>query len=178
MELMETIKERRSIRRFKPEPLPPEALEQILTAVRWAPSWANTQVWEVIAVTQEGTKESLRETLSKNPSHHAMVEAPVVLVICAKLGSSGYYNGEVTTVKGDWYLFDLGLAAQNLCLAAYDLGLGTVIVGLFDHSRVERLLEVKEGYTVVAMIPVGYPAKEPKAPKRREFQEFLHRERF
>ena len=111
MELMETIKGRRSIRRFKPGPLLPGALERILEAVRWAPSWANTQVWEVIAVTQEGIKEALRETLSKNPSHHAMIEASVVLVICAKLGSSGYYNGEVTTVKGDWYMFDLGIAA-------------------------------------------------------------------
>ncbi len=178
MELMDAIRGRRSIRRFKKDPLPEGALETILEAVKWSPSWANTQVWEVIVVTKEETKEALRDTLGKNPAYHAMVEAPVVIVMCAKEGESGFYKGKVTTVKGDWYMFDIGIATQNLCLAAYDLGLGTVIVGLFDHKKVEEMLGVKEGYTVVAMIPVGYPAKEAKAPKRREVTEFLHWEKF
>lgn len=178
MELMDAIKGRRSIRRFRPDPLPPGALEQILEAVRWAPSWANTQVWEIIAVSEEGIKKALQEALSKNPAHHAMLEAPVVLVMCGRLDSSGYYKGEVTTVKGDWYMFDLGIATQTLCLAAYELGLGTVIVGLFDHGKVEKLLGVEEGYAVAAIIPVGYPAKGVSAPKRRETEDFLHRNRF
>ena len=85
MELMETIRGRRTVRRYKPDPLPSGALDQILEAVRWAPSWANTQVWEVIAVVEEKAKTALRETLDKNPAHHALVEAPVVLVMCGKL---------------------------------------------------------------------------------------------
>ena len=176
---MELIMGRRSIRRFEPRDVPEEVLEQVLRGVQWAPSWANTQCWEIIAVRTPSMKESLQGTLAKgNPASKAMVEAPVVLVICGKLQSSGYYKGQVTTKFGDWFMFDLGLATQNLCLMAHCLGLGTVIVGLFDHDKVKSLLGVPDGYEVVAMVPLGYPSAPSSAPKRREIAEFLHRERF
>ena len=89
----------------------------------------------MIVVRGIDTKEQLRETLIKNPTSKAMVQAPIVLVLCGKLKSSGYYKGQVTTKFGDWFMFDLGIAAQSLCLTAYDPGLGTVIVGLFDHNK-------------------------------------------
>jgi nitroreductase len=107
-----------------------------------------------------------------------MVEAPVVFALCGKLNTSGYYKGEVTTKFGDWFMFDLGIAAQSLCLVAHDLGLGTVIVGLLDHEKTRHVLGVPQGYEVVALIPVGYPAKESPAPRRREIGEFTHRDRF
>ena len=107
-----------------------------------------------------------------------MVEAPAILVLCGKQGSSGFYKGQVTTKFGDWFMFDLGLATQSLCLAAWNLGLGTVVVGLFDHNRAAAVLGVPEGYELVAMLPLGYPAKQPAAPKRREISEFTHQERF
>jgi len=179
MEILELIMGRRSIRRFEPRDVPEEVLEQVLRGVQWAPSWANTQCWEIIAVRTPSMKESLQGTLAKgNPASKAMVEAPVVLVICGKLQSSGYYKGQVTTKFGDWFMFDLGLATQNLCLMAHCLGLGTVIVGLFDHDKVKSLLGVPDGYEVVAMVPLGYPSAPSSAPKRREIAEFLHRERF
>lgn len=179
MDILELMKARRSVRRFEPRDVEEEVLEKILQAVQWAPSWANTQCWEIIAVKDRSLKESLQETLAKgNPASKAMVEAPVVLVICGKLQSSGYYKGQVTTKFGDWFMFDLGLATQNLCLMAHAMGLGTVIVGLFDHEKVRSLLGVPEGYEVVAMVPLGYPSVPSSAPKRREIAEFLHRERF
>lgn len=179
MDLLELMVERRSIRRFDGREVPRETLEVVLKAVQWAPSWANTQCWEIVAVRDPGTKASLQETLGKgNPASKAMVEAPVVLVLCAKLQSSGYYKGQVTTKFGDWFMFDLGLATQNLCLMAHALGLGTVIVGLFDHDKVRSILGVPEGYEVVAMVPLGYPSERSSAPKRREISEFLHMERF
>jgi nitroreductase len=107
-----------------------------------------------------------------------MVQAPVVLVLCGKLKSSGYYKGQITTKFGDWFMFDLGIASQNICLTAYNLGLGTVIVGLFDHNKAKEILGVSDDYEVVTMMPVGYPAKEPEAPKRREINEFVHFNRF
>ena len=64
-------------------------------------------------------------------------------------------------------MFDLGIACQSLCLAAHDKGLGTVMVGLFDHDEAGKVIDLPEGYEVVAMIPTGYPAQEVKAPKRR-----------
>jgi nitroreductase len=177
-DLMDIIKGRRSMRKYQDKEIPEESLNQILESVRWAPSWANTQCWEVIIVKDPGIKEQLQATLIRNPSTKAMVQAPVVLVLCGKLKSSGYYKEQVETKLGDWFMFDLGIASQNICLTAYNLGLGTVIVGLFDHNRVKEILGVPDGYEVVTMIPLGYPAKEPEAPKRREINEFTHLERF
>jgi len=177
--LMELIKGRRSIRKYEPEGLSDAQIEQLLDAVRWSPSWANTQCWEIVTVTDQAMKEQLKENLSKgNPAGKGFAQAPLIVVLCAKLESSGYYKNEATTKYGDWFMFDLGIAAQSLCLTAYEQGLGTVIVGLFDHDRVKDLLGVPGGYEVVAMIPVGVPAQESKAPKRREINEFTHEERF
>ncbi len=178
MEVMEAIKSRRSIRRFTDQPLTQDQIDTLLDAVRWAPSWANTQVWEVILVTEAEVKQRLSELLGKNPAIKAVANAPLVVVMAAKLKSSGYYGGRPTTDKDDWFMFDVALATQNLCLAAHDMGLGTVIVGLFDAKKAEEMLDVPEGYAVVAMIPVGHPDKDPKAPPRRETSEFTHRERW
>ncbi|MBW1734334.1 MAG: nitroreductase family protein [Deltaproteobacteria bacterium] len=177
-DLMSIIKERRSIRKYQDRDVPEETLKQILEAVQWSPSWANTQCWEVIVVKDPAVKEELQGTLIKNPATKAMVQAPVVLVLCGKLKSSGYYNGKVTTKFGDWFMFDLGIANQSLCLAAWDQGLGTVIVGLFDHDKARKILGVPEGYEVVSMIPMGYPAKDPQPPKRREINDFTHYDKF
>lgn len=179
MELMEAIKSRRSVRNFENKDVSDEQVKQLLEAVQWAQSWANTQCWEIIVVRNAETKAKLQETLPKtNPATKAMVEAPVVFVICGKLQAAGYYKGQVTTKFGDWFMFDLGIASQNLCLRAHDLGLGSVIVGLFDHDKAKQVLGVPEGYELVAMIPVGYPAKVPSAPKRKEIAEFTHYEKF
>ena len=178
-ELMQVLKGRRSIRNYQAQAVPEEVLNLILEAVQWSPSWANTQCWEVVAVRDPETKRRLQETLSQgNPATRAMVEAPAVLVLCGKKGISGFYKGQVTTKFGDWFMFDLGLATQSLCLAAWNLGLGTVVVGLFDHNRAAAVLGVPQGYELVAMLPLGYPAKQPAAPKRREISEFTHFDKF
>jgi nitroreductase len=176
---MEVIKGRRSIRNFQDRAVPEAVFQEILEAVRWSPSWANTQCWEVIVVKNPETKQQLQGTLAPgNPATRAMVEAPVILVLAGKLNSSGFYKGQVTTKHGDWFMFDLGIATQSICLTAHHLGLGTVVVGLFDHNGAKAVLGVPEGVEVAAMLPLGYPAKQPAAPKRREVAEFTHQERF
>jgi nitroreductase len=177
-DLMDIIKGRRSIRKYEDREVPEELLNQILESVKWSPSWSNTQCWEVIWVKDPAIKEQLQATLIKNPATKAMVQAPIVLVLCGKLKSSGYYSDKVATKLGDWFMFDLGIATQSICLTAYSLGLGTVIVGLFDHDKAKKILGVPDGYELVNMIPLGYPAKDPEAPKRREISEFTHSEKF
>lgn len=178
-ELFEDIMQRRSIRRYEPKAVPEDQIEKILEAVRWAPSWANTQCWEVVVVKDEAVKESLRETLPKtNPASKAIAQASVVFALCGRLKTSGYYKDQATTKFGDWFMFDLGIATQNICLAAKDLGLGTVIVGLFDHDKAAEALKLPEGYEAVSLIPVGYPAKDSPVPKRREISEFTHHDHF
>ena len=178
-ELMEAIKNRRSIRVYEEKEIPEDVFNQVLEAVRWSPSWANTQCWEIVAVKDPAVKQKLQETLVKtNPARKAIVEAPVVLALAGKLKSSGYYKGESSTSLGDWYMFDLGLAAQTLCLAAQDLGLGTVMVGLYDVDKAAEVIGVPADHQLVTLIPMGYVAKDSKAPKRREVSEFTHENRF
>ncbi len=179
-ELLEIIKGRRSIRKYEDRPVPDELLSTILEAIKWAPSWTNCQCWEIIVVKNRVAKEKLQATLPEkgNPAKKAMVEAPVVLAVCAKTKTSGYYKGLETTKFGDWFMYDLGIATQNLCLAAHALGLGTVIVGLFDHEGAKQVLNVPKAYELVTMIPLGYPAKTGKAPKRRDIKDFTHHDMF
>jgi nitroreductase len=177
---MEVVKGRRSIRNYEDTPIPDEKLTAVLEAVQWAPSWANTQCWEIIVVKDAGLKTQLQGTLPAKgqPAAKAIVEAPVLLAVCAKLKSSGYYKEQVTTKFGDWFMFDLGIASQNICLTAHALGLGTVMVGLFDQEKAGRILQVPEGYETVLLIPLGYPAKPAAAPKRRDISEFTHHDTF
>jgi nitroreductase len=178
-DLMEIIQGRRSVRNYQDREVPEEVLNKILEALRWSPSWANTQCWEVIVVKDLPTKQKLQATLSPtNPAGKAMVEAPVVLALCGQLQRSGFYKGQATTKFGDWFLFDLGIGCQSICLTAHALGLGTVVVGLFDHNKAKEALGLPEGYELVAMLPLGYPDKIPAAPKRREIGEFVHQGRF
>jgi len=175
MDLLHLIKERRSIRRFKPDPVPQESLDAILEAVRWTPSWTNSQCWEVILVKDASVKRQLETLLFKpNRASKGVLEAPVTLALCGKLASSGYYKGEIITRWGDWILFDCGLATQSLCLMSHSLGLGTVIIGAFEHRSVEKLLGVPEGYSIVCLIPLGYPAVTPSPPQRKQIKEFTH----
>jgi len=179
MDLMDAIKGRRSVRKYKPDPVPEEVLRTIMEVVRWSPSWANTQCWEVVVVKNQQVKSELAGTLVKtNPALSSMTDAPVVLVLCGKKGISGFKKGEAATVKGDWLMFDTGIAMQTLCLTAHSLGLGTVVVGLFDHKKAEEILGVPPDREVVAMTPLGYPAAEGVTPKRKEISEFVFQERY
>jgi nitroreductase len=176
---LDTIKGRRSIRRFTSQLVDQETLTTILDAARWAPSWANTQCWEIIVVQDGEIRAALSKLLSpKNPATLAVANAPITLALCAQQHKSGFYKGEQSTVLGDWMLYDLGLLNQTICLTAQYLGLGTVIVGLFDHLQTKALLQVPEGYEVVSLIPLGYPDQAPSPPKRRELKEFVHYDRF
>jgi len=179
MSLMEIIKNRRSIRQFEDKEISEDMMNTLFEAVQWAPSWANTQCWELIIVKDLSRKTRLQECIApKNPATKAIVYAPVVIAFCGKTNQAGYYKGAVATHLGDWLMFDLGLATQNLCLTAHELGLATVIVGLFDHQRAEKILQVPDNYSLVTLVPIGFPAKSPSPPKRKTIDDIVHYETF
>lgn len=179
METIDCIKSRRSIRRFTEQMVSDELLIELLEAIRWAPSWGNSQCCEIVVIKDQATKEKLSKCIpASNPAPKGVAQAPIVIAVCAKLGLSGYKKGEILTDKGDWYMFDTGIAAQNLCLAAHALGLGTVHVGTLDHKLVDEILELPEDIKSVELIPVGYPAKEGAAPPRKELVSFVHMNRY
>jgi nitroreductase len=189
VDVLEAIKNRRSIRHYQPTSLDEAAVEQVLEAAHWAPSWGNKQCWQFIVVRQKETKTKIAETLSReyfdgerieNAAASAIKQAPVLIIVCAELGKAGCHpDGTPATDKGDcWYMFDIGLAMQNLSLAACSLGLGTVIVGAFDAGKVAALLGVPDGFTVVAMTPLGVPDHKGQVSPRKELASALHKEKF
>lgn len=174
MEVLEAIRTRRSIRKYKADPIDDKTIETVLEAARWAPSWANTQCWRFIVVRDGDIKSKLADTLdATNPAMDAIRNAPLVIVACAELGKSGCYDGVPATDKGDWYMFDVALAMQNLVLAAHSLGLATVHVGRFDAKEAANILEVPQGYCVVEMTPLGYPDQVREPRPRRELSEIV-----
>ena len=180
MDTFEAIYSRRSVRQYKDTPIPDEVLARVLEAARWAPSWANTQCTRYVIVRDTGTKARLADCLNKgNPSAEAIKNAPIVIVACAELGKSGFYKGSAATDRGDWFMFDVGIAMQNLALAARALGLGTVHVGLIpDSKKVDAILELPGDVVSVEMTPLGYPSAESKGPPRKEIADIVFYERY
>lgn len=178
MDVLSAIQTRRSVRHYKADPVKDADLMLVLDAARWAPSWANTQCWRFVVVRDPATKAKLAGTLNPgNPAAAAIIEAPIVIAACAVLGKAGYKRGEVCTDKGDWFMFDVALAMQNLVLAAHSLGLGTVHIGLADAKKAAEILRLPAGTVFVEMTPLGYPNEEAKAPARKALEEIVFHDR-
>lgn len=70
-------------------------------------------------------------------------------------------------------MFDAGIATQSFCLAAHEQGIGSVVLGIFDEAKAASLLDLPEDRELIALVPIGYPAEEPIAPKRKGVEELL-----
>lgn len=179
MEFYETVNKRRSVRVYKPDIIPDDILTRVLEAFRAAPSWANTQPWEIILATDPEIKKQLQQTTGENnPSFSALADAPVVVCAVGITETSGYYRGSAMTGRGDWVMFDMGIATEHLALAAAAEGLGTVHIGAFDYEKAGKVLELPEGRTVIELIPIGYPAYEPRQVPRKPLQDFLFKNKY
>lgn len=185
MDTLDAIKNRRSIRKYKTDPVDDKTLETILDAARLAPSWSNTQCTRLIVVRDSDMRSKLADaiipvpTLAANPAVNAFRVAPVTIIACAEKNVSGCFNGQTYTDKGEyWFMFDVALAMENLALAAASLGLGTVHVGLFDTQKVAALLNVPDNYHIVEMTPLGYPEFQPNARPRKSLADIVFHEKF
>lgn len=175
MTAKECITGRRSIRQFSDKPVSHELLSRIVETASYAPSWKHTQIVRYIAVEGE-TKQKLAQCTSTYPNNGKIMEnAPMVIAVTIIKGRCGFErDGSYTTERGDsWQMYDAGVASEAFCLAAYEEGLGTVIMGIFDQKEASDLLEIPEERELVALIPIGYPAESPVAPKRKSVEELL-----
>lgn len=184
MDTLEAIRTRRSVRRFSDRPVEPEKLRAVLEAVQMAPSWANMQCWRFVVVEDPDMKAKISELsyveayfapkgYKSNPSRKALAEAPVVIVACGVPTDSGDLRGQ------QYYLADVGIATENLMLAAHAVGLGTVFVGVFDEENLGYLLDIPPEVRIVGLFPLGYPQEEPKgAPPRKPLDEIVHYEKW
>ncbi len=168
---LDLVKKRRSIRRYRSDEVPRELIERCLEAVRYAPTACNTQSWRFIVaegpLKEELVGESLRGIVVPN---RFAAEAPVIVVIAADLDFIAHRLGGA--VKGiDYHLIDAGIAGEHFALQAAELGLGTCWIGWFDQKAVKRVLSMPSGWSVCAMLTVGYPAESPGEKKRKTIEE-------
>lgn len=181
MDLLEALTKRRSIRSYQEKEIPDDVLNRILEAGRQAPSWGNSQTWRYIIVRDKETREKLSQTglTTTNRGVEAIKQAPICLAVCAETSRAGYRDGKpVTNKEGYWYMFDAGLTMQNMVLAAWAEGLGTCYLGGFDAGAAEKILGVPDGFSIVAMTPLGYPAENPPAKPRKQLSEIVMKEKF
>lgn len=184
MNLFDAINSRRSIRRFKDSPVEEEKIIQILEAIRQSPSWANLQCWSFVIVKDPSIREKLGQLsyvesffanagYKSNPAAKGIIEAPISIVACADPTKSGNLWGQT------FYMADVGIASQNLMLAARALGLGTVFVGVFDEIKIKELLKIPDQIRVVGIFPLGYPLKEkPEGPPRKPLEKIIFHEQW
>lgn len=176
MTAKECIKGRRSIRKFTGQPIDRSLLAEIIETASYSPSWKNTQIARYIAVEGELKDRIADECTSAYPNNGSIIKgAPMLIVITFIKNRCGYErDGSFTTAKGaSWQMFDAGIASQSFCLAAYEQGIGSVIQGIFDDEKVGQLLNLPEDREVAALIPIGYPAEEPAAPRRKPVDDLL-----
>lgn len=175
MTAKECIIGRRSIRSFTEQPVSHELLEQIVETASYAPSWKNTQITRYIAVEGEMKEKLAACTTIWAGNGNIMNNAPMVIAVTIITGRSGFErDGSFSTGKGDgWQMYDAGVASEAFCLAAYEQGLGTVIMGLYDEADATKLLELPDNQELVALIAIGYPAQAPEAPKRKPVTDLL-----
>jgi len=173
MDVLEIIKNRRSIREFKKQDLPQDIIEKLLEAARWAPSAGNVQPWAFVVAYSQKIKQNLSMAAF---GQEDLEEASVVVVVCAdeKLAEQSY------GVRGKslFCIQDTAAAVQNIMLTAYSLGLGSCWIGAFKEDEVRQVIKAPNGMRPIALIPVGYPNEAPAARNRRPVSEIMHKETF
>ncbi len=164
MDVFEAIKERRSIRKYKKEPISDDLVLKVIEAAIWAPSSKNRQPWEFIIIRNEDTKRKLAELA---PFGRFIAEAPVVIAVVTDPRKSPAFH-----------MVDGACAVQNLLLAAHALGLGTCWIGTMDRERAKEILGIPKDLHLLTVIPLGYPDERPKAPHRKPLESVVHYERY
>lgn len=172
MELDKCINERRSIRKYLDKPIEKEKIIELIEAAQKAPSWKNSQVSRFYVV---DTKKTDFESCLAEFNKVNVKNAPIIIVSTVKKNRSGFErDGSYSThLKEGFQYFDNGLQVQNLCLKAYDLGLGTLIMGLYEEKKIRETLNIPEEQEIVTVIAVGYPDENPEMPKRKNIKDIV-----
>ena len=160
MDFTKVVEKRRSIRRYRPDPVAGDLIEKILESARVAPSAGNRQPCHFIVVKDAEKKKvlGLREWA---------VEAPVIVVGCVD-----------PSLSPAWHLVDFAIAFEHIILAATNLGLGTCWMGRLENETIKKALSIPDTSKVVAVTPLGYPAEKPEPKTRKTLSEMVHYESF
>jgi len=167
MDVIEAIKERRSVRNFTDEEVDMDKVRKLVELGNLAPSAGNLQARDFIIVKDAKKRELLAEA-----SRQSFVsKAPVVLVVCANKERIMHYGERGINL---YCVQDASAAVENILLAAHSFGLGTCWVGAFSEEKVAKILSLPKHVRPVAIIPIGHYSRKPEAPERFEAIRLIH----
>ena len=165
-EVLNAIKNRRTIRRFKSTPIEEEKLLTILEAGRWAPSFSNLQPWRFIVIKDQVLKNAIDKAARESVLHLGINEAPVVILVCVDRRIDPLHAIETGAA-----------AAQNMALAAFSLGLGAGWIGIWGteaEASIQKIFKLPETVRAVSLLPVGVPNESPEGHRKpiEDFTQF------
>lgn len=174
METFKNIETRRSVRAFDDKPVEKTEIERMVQAAILAPTWKNSQTVRYVAVTDKLVMEKISKTLIEHNSK-IVSASPLLMVVSSVTGRSGFNtDGTPSSIYGEGYtFFDCGAAVENLCLAANEMGIGTVILGMFDPEKLREILSISDSEAPIVLVACGYNTAELTAPKKRKIEEVL-----
>jgi nitroreductase len=164
MNVFEAIETRRSVRKYRPQPVPDGHLKQILEAARLAPSAGNRQPWRFVVVRDP----RLRKKLGAAARDQTWISDAGVII--AALGM----DPKNPEVYERWAERDVMTAVEHMVLAAWELGYGTCWIGAFHEEQVKKLLGIPGEMTVISLLPIGVPDQKPGPRGRKAFDELFH----
>jgi nitroreductase len=164
MEFDEILNGRQSVREYTDQPVPEEKLNVILEAARIAQSGGNRQQWKFVVVRDVRKRQQLMEAANNQPH---VGQAPVIIAAVA-LNPERVMLCEVPS-----YAIDMGIAVENMALAAVDQGLGSCWIGAFSQDKVRQVLEIPNKYKVAALLPLGYTRQKKDYSPRKTIAEIV-----
>jgi nitroreductase len=170
VDTMQAIRGRRSVRHYTEQPLDDRTVDRLIDAAIWAPSGGNAQTWRFCVVRNPDSIGGLRMVAPGLPG-----PPPCVLVICQDM-TAAWECGRTLASQRLAFL-DAAMAAQNVLLAAHDMGLGSCAVASFHAGAVCKLLGIPEGVEPILLVALGWPDEKPDPPPRRR-EEVVFYERF
>lgn len=157
--VLEAIRNRLSIRSYRPQPVEREKLERVLEAARLAPTARNQQDWRIVVIDEPALRDRLVDHAA--PHQPFLKEAPVLLAACSTNPDYIMRCGHPA------FLVDLGIVLEHIALQAAAEGLGTCWIGSFDQEPVRQILGIPPGVPVVELMSLGYPATHPQPRPRK-----------
>ena len=167
MDILKTVKERRSIRDFKKKDIPEKVMNKLIDALIWAPSAGNIQARKFYFIKNDAVKKKIAAAAL---NQHYIAEAPLVIIGCTDSRIS-YRYGERGIFL--YSIQDVACSIMGMMLVAHELGLGSTWVGAFHEDQVSKILGIPKNLRPVAIVPVGYPSKIPGAPPRLSQEEVI-----
>ncbi len=168
-DIIDVIKERRSIKYFLPKFVSWENISKVIDAGRHAPSCGNIQNWKFIVVIEPDLKQSLAQACHEQ---YEIVPAGALIVVCAEPEKAERYYGE--RGRNLYSIQNCAAAVQNMLLEAHSIGLGTRWIGAFDDEEICSLLKIPKEIVPQAVVALGYPKEIPEKPPKYPLESLVY----